>query len=824
VGTAGEGSALIAVAAWRSRGGGSSGPAESASLPAMSSDLLPPDAIFSSIADQLVSASSDRPIGFESHETRLSLLLDVLLGHARIRGTGRPRDYPFTEARRRSLALGTALTGLEVGTRAMPDCKPGTLVALGSLMVRYQFYDFIAALRLMPLSDTSPGSPDGTTGVQVFGGATVAVLWHLARQLHPMDEKGNLKAEGLRAIERVARVLSLNAAERKAAGFDTGRPEKGVSSWKSPKGTGVGEWIVRAEQLAALAALTASEKPGVLAAMLPPGRITRLNRAHHLAFRAPKRAPLALSPADLEQAQHLCGFFGCKLDVRASGLLTMLAGFASQRVHRLEFQNRNVQSLLNQAKSPFIARGISAWALRATASLRDDLTRLAAEPALRVLSDSDAKTVLVGAPIGRVAAVARAHRLLRPRAEDMLRALPPLADCADAASSDSAYERISPNLYLRASSLTLLELATGSSAFDKEEKAQRAPTRDRLTEPLQEGAFPPREGGSCRGLYGETGVAVPPWYEPTDEKAGGYSPRAWVYSLAGKAWRQSTMEGLVGELQMRLGPEPKILPLSSWKQRMAAAAGLGFEATDFDSLCLLRIDGADVGRRFIEAPPLSRSGLGLELEHSLVQVFVDALCFLFEDWVQKLEGTGLPLIPPIDLLYFGGDDLQVSLPSRLLPAFVAVLKRTLVAQNRMGGTPWKLAAIEYPRPPSARGKSLTEPAKTGVRLESHWAHRNLERLMKAAKSGRPAKSEQVEQLVQELGAPPKAAGWGLPEGATDAELPEDQPSPQDLETYRLVWGPKSDRWPSAFFVRPATAAALEADFGPGTPTAMGSEP
>jgi hypothetical protein len=497
----------------------------------MTDESLGPQAIFDAIAEQLLRASSDRPVALESYEARFSLLLDVLLGHPRVRGTGRPRDYPLTPGRMASLRLATALTCLRVGLPVLKNRRGP--VRLGGKSTDYRFYDFVATLRVLPLR--AKGQPDVPLldGPVVFAGAMLAVLWHLARQLFPVDARGRLGAAGLEAVERVTGTLALNETERRQSGLLVERgPDDATAAWaetckwSAPTSFPKKDWLLLAEQVACLASLAEAADPGALAALLTPSWILRLERDHAATFRSGSPVATSLTEDERDRASRSLAVFGRSYDDKANDILPLLATFASHRVHRVEFQNRNIQSLLNQAKVPAIARGISAWALRATALLRDELSRESAEGSLRVLSDSDAKTVLVGPAIPRASAVARAHHLLRPQASDLLVTLPALRGCAWNLDDCTAFERLSPNLYLRVSSLTLLELAVGSQSYRAADDATNDAQRDRLTEPLQAGAIPPREAGTCWGLYGEQGIGTPPWYEKGRDDRMRVHPRA----------------------------------------------------------------------------------------------------------------------------------------------------------------------------------------------------------------------------------------------------------------------------------------------------------
>ncbi len=268
------------------------------------------------------------------------------------------------------------------------------------------------------------------------------------------------------------------------------------------------------------------------------------------------------------------------------------------------------------------------------------------------------------------------------------------------------------------------------------------------------------------------------------------------------------MDGINQQLKSRLGSQCSVLPVSSWTRRIRGAAQLGLRAQDFDTLCLVRIDGADVGRKFVETPPLGCGGLGLELEFSLASTFVEALLHLFSPWAKKLSEVGRPLVPPLDLLYVGGDDLQLSLPATLLPDLVASLHGTAPPQNRVRPIRWKIAAIEYPRPQGDGERAATPPEHHGVVLSAHWAHRNLKRLMEASKLDSFNDYQGGEaQLLAELVAPPNAEGWGLPAATTDAELPTDLPPADELDHWQLFSGPADPRWPAAFFLREETIRA-----------------
>ena len=606
-------------------------------------------------------------VAYLTIEDRIALVEDILLGHPLIRGGSRPRDYPLSSAREASLAIARLLRTDVAGID--PSCAT------------YRLYDFVAAHRVLRLTRYARPDPalhgEAPAALRMLCRLLTHVIWALDRASSTYAGTPSREASDVRRA--CLRALGINQTERAVSGFADERSPSIESD----------ELCVDAELLARVGAraadLSADRDEGASFRALPP-------MSKWLAVANDADEPLM--QALLQQRDRLGG--------TPLRLVTIKA--------------KHVQAFLRRARASSIQRGASTWASQTIARLRDHF----ASPAwggrpCSLLVDSDAIVVLAADEQVTLEAVhGAAERFLSEWAnagrglnQDYPRLEPALLA---AARCGHAVRSIHPDV-----SVEVLATSLADFAVDCTSKETAVPpdfvARTRL---IVARAGPERALSSaeaCAGVRGEPAfdaprtagepdLRVPPWYRragPAGFRA--YGLAAWGYGLAGAAWRMATTRGLlrrlrqasaVGRIAASVGGEFGSLPYRVPRLREWGSA------TDM----LVRIDGADVGLAFLQTPRLRGPSLSPAVEEDLGQSWLGALCDFLNDRDGPLPRSKMDDVPllPVQLVYFGGDDLQFQVATSVWDDFWHALmrQRQETPAQELRSLAFKVSAVEVP--------------------------------------------------------------------------------------------------------------------------------
>jgi hypothetical protein len=147
-------------------------------------------------------------------------------------------------------------------------------------------------------------------------------------------------------------------------------------------------------------------------------------------------------------------------------------------------------------------------------------------------------------------------------------------------------------------------------------------------------------------------------------------------------------------------------------------------------LAYLKYDGDSFGTKFSAVPSLRRPGLSMTLEMLMRESWLSAVAYL----AKQHNFT----VVPADLVYFGGDDILITLPAYLLNEFLKAFDEALVSISRSSdGVTFTFSAVTFHLPVvdySDREKDTNMHITTigevnDLLLEAKRYHRSTEHLI-----------------------------------------------------------------------------------------------
>ena len=345
----------------------------------------------------------------------------------------------------------------------------------------------------------------------------------------------------------------------------------------------------------------------------------------------------------------------------------------SLRVDLLYLKTRKVQQFLDGCLSNFVLRGASFWCSQVMSLSRDILSEVNKSDT-HLLTDSDSIVIMVldeardqdyyHNKVRRFFIDSKHPELLNKKI--LTANYPRLKQYYDeCVRTGMPMIQAIPNIGISVQNQTsLLKLATDYQTKDTEYLSYWNDQNTLVFNP----PIPTQGGIKCWGYKGESAFKseefkIPPWYH-SQNKDEAYGWSATLYSLTDITFHQQVLL----ELQAWLNRELKCwIGLSRYSKNIAK--DLGFE----DKLSFIKIDGDNVGKLFSSVSTLSRPRVSICLEEEIKRRFLNAVKKL----VQKFN---LSLIPAT-LVYFGGDDLLVTVPSELEHQFLSFFADNLPADN-----------------------------------------------------------------------------------------------------------------------------------------------
>ena len=392
-----------------------------------------------------------------------------------------------------------------------------------------------------------------------------------------------------------------------------------------------------------------------------------------------------------------------------------LAELNCRRITLLALKTRGAQSFIDACERPFLQRGASFWCSQVTAWARDVAqTHLPGEPAL--LLDNEA-----------VCWLAVQHAAL----PDVLHCLQArfLDDNEPVQLSRQWLQLHGPRLlpYYEAARSAGLQTATCLPTIGVERWAPslldlcRRPQPDgtRKDSAVLVAATRPEAQSitsACCGRPEDPALSdahgVPGWYNPGKGEAYGFPSIA--FSLADLAFAKEARRAIARQLRSRHG-----LLVEAMDTQYELVQRLGLHPA---RLCHLKIDGDSIGKSFVEQPLLLWPSRSLQLEQLMRDCYIEAIASIIR--AERL------LVLPADLLYFGGDDLVLTMPERLVDGFVEAFDSGLARaptnvtpRFTWAGLCYELTPVDHRNRQAALGREAV-------------AIRKLNLLLKLAKAGR----------------------------------------------------------------------------------------
>ncbi len=364
--------------------------------------------------------------------------------------------------------------------------------------------------------------------------------------------------------------------------------------------------------------------------------------------------------------------------------------------HRLDLvflKVKGAQSFLDTCRKPFIQRGASAWCSQVAARARD-LWADGEDPPCSVLIDCDAITILAMpaecAPADPEPALRSAflasddpHHL---SAEFVARYYPRLMPYRHAAVAEGQpTAAVLPTLgWQRRTGVSLFDLAI-ERAPRPEEATHAANGHTLVLSPPQSPPPAPCSGHSETPHFRDPDYAVPVWYHPSGDQKYGFA--GTVFSLAEVTYARMTGPAIAALLKDHHG---LVLQRPGTRRELLRLTGCSS-----DEIAYLKYDGDAVGRRFGDLPLLSRPALSIRLETLMRGAWLEAVAAVVRGY--RLNAN------PADLLYLGGDDLLMSVPAPLVPAFVDAFDEALGrSSDPMAGLTFTFVAIPEQVAPVSR--------------------------------------------------------------------------------------------------------------------------
>ena len=641
------------------------------------------------------------------------LLLEVLLGHPPIRGRSRPRDFPFAPHQDDALALAKSLarhkafsTDLDKRGEAHP----------------YRLYDWVSACALMGAEETDEARAEERIHV---------LLGELALKLAEADDHPFKPGKKANFDQRVLYLLGLPEKNQRLPKRGH-RPDQPESNKKVKQG--ISREITKDAVVAAVVAFRAAAEP--------------------------PRSDTATFIDDLWPQANRAGKF----------IRTTRERLASRALWRVQFKSANVQALLQSCTVTSIRRGASTWCAQTLGLLRDDLCFQHAKnwdlaPGQRpfLLVDSNAVVSFwssqpidahringcVDAALKRAtmetdgaddAGLDHRHPLLKEFRREALQVY--ATDFGHAPDArETALRSVFPDIKVQVTRMSLWAAASRTERYEKDYRVPAAQETKVLgfsspqlkvqnSSPSRNAEAGRLSPGACTGRRGDPALPsrIPPWYKPGKggKQKQQYGWAAFAYSLAGRVYRATTDRGLclLAPDQLAAAPIQSEAPLARLEGIDQKLGGTGRRA-------LIKFDGDRIGKHFVESPALSHTSASIAIESVVLDRVKAAVRAITEQVLKEVDpADALQHLPPINLIYFGGDDLELIIPQKLLQHFLRAFSAPLPNDPPLplpAGMSWSAAAIEL-------------PAHVGHAPEIQAAN-HLETLLELAKSHSPFRND-----------------------------------------------------------------------------------
>lgn len=331
------------------------------------------------------------------------------------------------------------------------------------------------------------------------------------------------------------------------------------------------------------------------------------------------------------------------------------------KVGLLHLKTRNVQKFLDGCLSHFILRGASFWCSQVLSITRDIICKELSSNC-RIFTDSDSVVIIA---INKEVDANKIKQLVIDNLTNksiILENYPRLIEHYQAALNEQInIQNVLPDLGVSLSiQESVLKLATDNCCF---ESANIKRWNDNNTINFYKDNGNVNKDQRCSGYLGEKTFAdkrfiSPPWYNQQNIGEA-YGWKSSLFSLADISFRQQFLIELQAWLQNHLDFHPDYCTYSKNISRV-----IGLKSNVEDKISFLKIDGDSVGKYFTEQPSICRPRMSICVEENIKYRCLHSVKSLIKKYSLKHI--------PLDLVYFGGDDLFITIPSFLERDFVDV--------------------------------------------------------------------------------------------------------------------------------------------------------
>jgi hypothetical protein len=329
------------------------------------------------------------------------------------------------------------------------------------------------------------------------------------------------------------------------------------------------------------------------------------------------------------------------------------------KVGLLYIKTRNVQEFLDGCLSHFILRGASFWCSQVLSITRDIICKELSSNC-RIFTDSDSVVIIA---INKEIDENKIKQLVINKLTNrsiILENYPRLIEHYQAALNEQVnITNILPDLGISFNNQeSVLKLATDSFSV---EYVNIKRWNENNTISFFTGNENVNKGQKCSGYIGEKAFAdqrfiSPSWY--SQQNIGeAYGWKSSLFSLADISFRQQFLIELQAWLQNYLDFYPDYCTYS-----MNITKAIGLKSNVDDNISFLKIDGDNVGTYFTEQPSICRPRMSICVEENIKYRCLHSVKSLIKKYSLKHI--------PLDLVYFGGDDLFITIPSFLERDFV----------------------------------------------------------------------------------------------------------------------------------------------------------
>jgi len=329
------------------------------------------------------------------------------------------------------------------------------------------------------------------------------------------------------------------------------------------------------------------------------------------------------------------------------------------KVGLLYIKTRNVQKFLDGCLSHFILRGASFWCSQVLSITRDIICKELSSNC-RIFTDSDSVVIIA---INKEIDENKIKQLVINNLTNksiILENYPRLIEHYQAALNEQVnIQNVLPDLGVSFSNQeSVLKLAIDSCLV---EYANIKHWNENNTISFFTENENVNNGQRCSGYLGEKAFSdqrfiSPSWYNQQNIGEA-YGWKSSLFSLADISFRQQFLIELQAWLQNHLDFHPDYC---TYSKNISKAIGL--KSNVEDKISFLKIDGDSVGKYFTEQPSICRPRMSICVEENIKYRCLHSVKSL----IKKHSLKHIPL----DLVYFGGDDLFITIPSFLERDFV----------------------------------------------------------------------------------------------------------------------------------------------------------